>query len=432
MATRQYIGARYVIKIYENTSVAGSAEWQNGTSYEPLTMVTYQNSSYLSKKDVPSNIGNPASNPTYWVVTGAYNGQIAALQSAIDSINSEISDINDDIADVISRINKKVTKWSNKRLLCLGDSYDEYGGGWIPKLGTLLGCDVVRVSAGSHGIIGYQTGQSYINLLRNATIANPETVTDVVICGGGNDRNHGYNDLKTAMQELEAYIRNRFPNVEKFYLGWLYYNYSSPAGQSTVGGGRIKYMRLCEDLHYQWLSNCEYIMLDFDNVRTGIDNYNHPSDEGVRLMSEFIAGALTGYPKHYCRTKTITGTWNSPFDDYNNPGATKPCFIRFDDNFVTLYLGTPVLSNSNGTIAGNTTSKMISFGDFKLPFKQTDTRFTAFLLPYNSTLGSRLACPVSIGVDADNFNTLDIITNYTIAGDSEIVIANQLQSIIYS
>lgn len=85
---RRYIGARYTIKINENSQDAGSAEWEANTSYEPLVMVTYNNSSYLSKKDVPATIGNPAQNPLYWIVTGAYNGQIAALQAQIDAINN--------------------------------------------------------------------------------------------------------------------------------------------------------------------------------------------------------------------------------------------------------------------------------------------------------------------------------------------------------
>ena len=88
MATRQYIGARYVIKVYENSQTAGSAEWETNTSYEPLTMVTYQNSSYLSKKAVPASVGNPASNGDYWAVTGAYNGQIAQLQSDIQTLTN--------------------------------------------------------------------------------------------------------------------------------------------------------------------------------------------------------------------------------------------------------------------------------------------------------------------------------------------------------
>ena len=86
MAVRQYIGARYVIKVYENSLDQSSAEWEAGVTYEPLTLVTYNYSSYLSKKEVPRSVGDPASNPAYWVVTGAYNGQILTLQNEIDEI----------------------------------------------------------------------------------------------------------------------------------------------------------------------------------------------------------------------------------------------------------------------------------------------------------------------------------------------------------
>lgn len=111
MAVRQYIGARYVTKIYENSLDPSSAEWEADVTYEPLTMVTYLNSSYLSKKDVPGSIGNPAENPSYWVVTGAYNGQILNLQNQIDTINNvtipaidaHIEDIDDEL-DLLSSL----------------------------------------------------------------------------------------------------------------------------------------------------------------------------------------------------------------------------------------------------------------------------------------------------------------------------------------
>ena len=85
MAVHQYIGARYVPKIFDNP--AGGSDWAENTSYEPLTIVTYNNSSYTSKKFVPSTIGNPADNPDYWVVTGNYNAQIADLTTKIESIS---------------------------------------------------------------------------------------------------------------------------------------------------------------------------------------------------------------------------------------------------------------------------------------------------------------------------------------------------------
>lgn len=93
MALRQYVGARYTTKVYENTVTPGSAEWQANVTYEPLTLVTYNNSSYLSKKNVPASVGNPPSNPSYWVVTGDYNGQIATLDSRLTSAEDAITDI---------------------------------------------------------------------------------------------------------------------------------------------------------------------------------------------------------------------------------------------------------------------------------------------------------------------------------------------------
>lgn len=90
MSVRQYIGARYVTKIYENTLNPSSAEWEASVNYEPLTMVTYNNGSYLSKKEVPASVGNPAANPTYWAQTGFYNGQIAQLQDQITDIYNNL------------------------------------------------------------------------------------------------------------------------------------------------------------------------------------------------------------------------------------------------------------------------------------------------------------------------------------------------------
>lgn len=118
MAVRQYIGARYVIKVYENSTDIGSAEWEANTNFEPLVLVTYNNGSYLSKKEVPATVGNPAENPIYWVQTGFYNGQIAQLQSAVNAINDRLNDIEDEItpeaiADIMADVinDMPVNRW---------------------------------------------------------------------------------------------------------------------------------------------------------------------------------------------------------------------------------------------------------------------------------------------------------------------------------
>ena len=67
---RQYVGARYVPKF------ASPVEWAADTSYEALTIVTFNNASYTSKIQVPPTVGNPANNPKYWALTGNYNAQV--------------------------------------------------------------------------------------------------------------------------------------------------------------------------------------------------------------------------------------------------------------------------------------------------------------------------------------------------------------------
>lgn len=87
MAIMQYIGARYVPKFYEGSD--GNA-WDPGVSYEPLTIVTYIGSSWTSKKSVPASVGAPNLNPDYWVNTGNYNEQVAALTELVTGIESDV------------------------------------------------------------------------------------------------------------------------------------------------------------------------------------------------------------------------------------------------------------------------------------------------------------------------------------------------------
>ena len=52
---RQYIGARYVPKFFEGEG--GSNTWAGSSvAYEALTVVTYLNNSYTSKKPVPAGV----------------------------------------------------------------------------------------------------------------------------------------------------------------------------------------------------------------------------------------------------------------------------------------------------------------------------------------------------------------------------------------
>ena len=87
MAVRQYVGARYVPKL------ASPTEWKSGTSYEALTIVTYNNASYTSKVPVPPTVGNPADNKEYWALTGNYNAQVEEYRQTVERYTGAIGEL---------------------------------------------------------------------------------------------------------------------------------------------------------------------------------------------------------------------------------------------------------------------------------------------------------------------------------------------------
>lgn len=89
---RQYIGARYVPKFFENPST-GDSTWMAGVAYEALTVVTLAGNSYTSKKPVPAGIGAPNENRDYWVSTGIYSEQVESINRRIDALSVHINDI---------------------------------------------------------------------------------------------------------------------------------------------------------------------------------------------------------------------------------------------------------------------------------------------------------------------------------------------------
>lgn len=91
MANRQYIGARYVPLI--------DGEWNANKKYEALTVVTYLNNSYTSKKPVP--VGVDPTNTEYWALTGNYNAQITDFSEQLEQFREEF----DEITEKLKKIN---------------------------------------------------------------------------------------------------------------------------------------------------------------------------------------------------------------------------------------------------------------------------------------------------------------------------------------
>lgn len=86
-----YVGHRYVPKIM--------GEWDKQETYEGLSIVTNEGTSYTSKKRVPAGID--ILNTDYWVVTGNYNAQVDQYRQEVINMGEYVNDEVEDLTELV-------------------------------------------------------------------------------------------------------------------------------------------------------------------------------------------------------------------------------------------------------------------------------------------------------------------------------------------
>lgn len=286
MATRQYVGARYVPKF------ATPVEWSASRQYEALEIVTHMNASYTSKKPVPTGVD--ISNTEYWAITGNYSAQVEQYRQETETYNAQVEQYRQETED-IKNYQIKQEKLKNRKFIFIGDSYNTeiHHGGWgqkiISKLGLISGVNVWNTGLGG---AGFGTENSFYTLLTNisATINNniKEEITDIVIAGGINDNSKSYDEIRNGIHSCEQYVATNYPNAKLWILicGWSYendniranalnaYNYYNEAAKTAT---------VIDKLYTIFLNP---YFLESDMV--------HPTDNGMNNLSNIIIRALYG------------------------------------------------------------------------------------------------------------------------------------------
>lgn len=294
---RQYIGARYVPVLFNNN---GSSEWVSGRSYEAMTIVTYMNSSYISAKQVPANIGAPSQNPDYWILTGNYNGLLEEyhqeVEQAIDKIEGNFG----------SEIYDK-----DYGILCIGDSY--FTGTAVSGYETPVtqiknifkktnGVNFFTAAKGGAGFWCYN--DNYIMevvkaYMAGGNISQPNKIRLCLIGLGYNDLMildslslSNISQLSSKMQDFFYYLRTTFINakiavtnvnggfldVKPNYISLLekYYCYETLAGKGI------------------YLGNTGNLLKLGDNRQLIANDKIHPTNYGAIHLGEYIAACLMG------------------------------------------------------------------------------------------------------------------------------------------
>lgn len=240
MANRQYIGARYVPKFYENSS--GTSEWRSGVVYEPLTVVTYNGNSYTSKIPVPANIGEPGQNPTYWVATGVYNQQLEDLSTRMNVAEGDIESLSTDVTG----LENKYYNWKNRKVLIIGDSYtDGYSPDgsinpiWYQTTCGKLGCTYTAKSKGGAGFAATSDGKNFQTLMEEESSRAAE-YTAVIFAGGRNDCTYAYSTLTEAVRTTILAAKEIYTRAN-IYVAMIGYSTETPS--VPIGNAYQAYLR---------------------------------------------------------------------------------------------------------------------------------------------------------------------------------------------
>ena len=321
MATRQYIGARYV------PIFADPIAWVKENSYEALTIVTYLNNSYTSKKPVPAN--TEITNTEYWAVTGNYNAQIEEYRQETVKVADDLAIIGDRVTtdegnisaltnrvtnneENISALTNRVSHLDNRKFIFISDSYGELrdNTSWILKTIDYLGLSSDEYYEAYHGGFGFKPAYNggdnalFINLLigLDATITNKSEITDIVVGGGFNDAKQSLDELDAAIGRFCTYAKANYPNA-KIWIAGFGWSFNSEFVEDLNHGRYLEAYKRCGKSGATYINGSEYIMHRFEFFKQEAQGaytlhlgyqYVHPNANGASAIGACVASALIG------------------------------------------------------------------------------------------------------------------------------------------
>lgn len=322
---RQYIGARYVPKFYENSD--GNAEWRAGVIYEPLTIVTYNGNSYTSKKNVPSIVGNPSANPTYWAATGLYSEQVELLRQQVETLQEDVDTV------------------AHKRYIFIGDSYMW---GWynstqitsfldiaVSVLGLQEGVDYYRNNANGSGFAyTIQANKKFIDLIMELenTVSDPDKITDIIVIGSANDIDQTSANIETAISGFVSYCKSHYQNAV-VHIGAVGGFAFDPARQTDLVHVRNTY-RSCTKFGAVYMTGIEWVVHNHatewdratDNLHFNATGQNHLALAFIQyLLNGKIDNTVDTYQTTCAASDVISSPGGFNYDSRQSDGV---CYIE--------------------------------------------------------------------------------------------------------
>lgn len=370
---RQYIGARYVPKFYENQQ--GDSTWTAGVAYEPLTIVTYNGNSYTSKKPVPASVGNPSANPAYWVSTGIYNTQVEQLRQEVEDIGQRKANI-------------------NTFALYIGNSYaigtdSNTGNGIYNRTKNEFDGSHLEYAGGS-GFVNYDGDHiTYLELMQRA-VSDGDVDTDdvthiVVISAMGDSRAYAAGlNVQGALTAFAAYARDTFPNLVDIIVTLA----EIRAVADLTGNSLDNIYKVHKDFKtYCPINGMHYIgwigwPCMYDPAYTLSDNY-HPGTPGYEIISQMFKNCWRSEMQYQPFRWKGLGVLNTP----ENFRIEMIGHVHPDESYIIISFGaTSAIPNTYAAAAaGDAVELSLPSGVRAIPWLGGESYWTSFNMNWSAT-----------------------------------------------
>jgi hypothetical protein len=351
---RQYIGARYVPKFFDDGK--GSSEWISGLSYEPLTVVTHLGNTFTSKKPVPAN--TEITDTNYWVVTGNYNAQVEEYRQEIvrvaNGLATEVA--NRESADNNILKNIEDAKDANKtEIVLFGDSWIDYthnpNNVRIPQV--LNSCTGMSVHNYSYGGSGFIVEKGYMEQIDDFVSDNTFDHTKVSCCiliAGLNE----YNPM-TPKETFVTYLQNWVDKLRQHTDIPIYWFFDYSMVNDVRGNGFNRDFYDQQD-YFNYVANnvgrkihCQnmqgWVRFEENNNYWDTNNYYHPNANGSTEVGFNIAKVIMGLTPMLYQYCYVEGTWE------NSSSTLSKMYVKYNLKNDRLYATVSCPIAASGTSA---------------------------------------------------------------------------------
>lgn len=268
------------------------------TIYYPLTIAveTEITEEPLIKQLESLSFANSYKSETQANVSGNLPA-ILYLEAFIDNWNGATAGLGEGIEQLIDAgktANSRLGLLDNRKFIFLGDSYcegytpDGHIESWAVKLKNKMGLTDENCSIVYNGGWGFGYPNKWFSTVLDRLPAD-DTFTDIVVCGGYNDKQATYNEINAGIADFVRVRDEKFPNahIHVGFIGATAFPWSRSPFKSKI----IDYIRSANQYeNCSYLGNVEYSLLRLYECFAS-DGY-HPNDLGQRLISDNLHQAL--------------------------------------------------------------------------------------------------------------------------------------------